>query len=145
MPEAKAKTVEQIKKGLEQQAESLLDVQPQVRETASSWLKALQAQLVEGRAPGRIEKVGRITHVADGVASVSGLPEARFNELLRFPGDVFGLVFNLDPDAIGAVLLGDDTELSAGDPVRLTGEVAVTPVGESLLGRVVDALGRPID
>ncbi|MFH1730793.1 MAG: F0F1 ATP synthase subunit alpha, partial [Planctomycetota bacterium] len=95
--------------------------------------------------PGRTEYVGRIIYVADGVATVSGLAEARFNELLRFPGDVYGLVFNLDEESIGCVLLGDDWELSAGDPVRLTGEVAVTPVGEALLGRVVDAIGRPID
>jgi len=79
------------------------------------------------------------------VATVSGLPEARFNELLRCPGNVYGLVFNLDPEEIGCILLGEDKKLSAGDPVRLTGEVVVVPVGEALLGRVVDALGRPLD
>ncbi len=130
---------------LAEEAQALLDIQPRLAESVTSWLVELQKGLSKGAAPGRIEHVGRIIHVADGVARVSGLPEARFNELLRFPGDVYGLVFNLDPEEIGCVLLGEDTELAAGDPVRLTGEVVEVPVGEALLGRVVDALGRPLD
>jgi len=135
----------QLSDRLSEQAQALLDVEPRLSEFVISWLERLRGVLDESKVPGRIEHVGRICRVADGVATVSGLPEARFNELLRFPGDVYGLVFNLDPEEIGCVLLGGDTELSAGDPVRLTGEVVVVPVGEALLGRVVDALGRPLD
>ena len=127
-----------------EKAASLLDVKPDLAGAVTSWLGRLKHALDEA-APGRVEHVGRIIRIADGVANVSGLPAARFNELLRFPGDVYGLVFNLDPDVVGCVLLGDDTDLAAGDPVRLTGRVVVVPVGEALLGRVVDALGRPLD
>jgi len=126
-------------------ARSLLEMEPALAESVAAWLGELRGALGSGASPGGVEHVGHIARVADGVATVTGLPEARFNELLRFPGDVFGLVFNLDPDEIGCVLLGDDSGLSAGDPVRLTGEVVVVPVGEGLLGRVVDALGRPLD
>ena len=135
----------QLSDKLNQEAQSLLDFDPALTESVTSWLGGLRTALKGRELTGRTEHVGRLVHVADGVATVSGLPEARFNELLRFPGDVYGLVFNLDPDTIGCVLLGDDTELSAGDPVRLTGEVVVVPVGDALLGRVVDALGRPLD
>jgi len=125
--------------------DSILAVEPRLAESVTAWLGRLRETMSAGRTPGRTEHVGRISHVADGVATVSGLPDARFNELLRFPGDVYGLVFNLDPEEIGCVLLGEDTELRAGDSVRLTGEVARVPVGDGLLGRVVDALGRPLD
>jgi F-type H+-transporting ATPase subunit alpha len=130
---------------LGEEADSLLNVEPRLPETLSAWLHGLRTTLADYEFKGRTEHVGRIVHVADGVTRIQGLPFARFNELLRFPGDVYGLVFNLDPEEIGCVLLGDDTDLSAGDPVRLTGEVVVVPVGEALLGRVVDALGRPLD
>ena len=127
------------------QTEALLDLQPELTASVSRWLDSLQGALGTTAAPGRIEHVGRIVSVADGVATVSGLPAARFNELLLFPGEVYGLVFNLDPEIIGVVLLGDDTNLSAGDRVRLTGEVTRVPVGDALLGRVVDPLARPLD
>jgi len=130
---------------LVEQADALLNVEPRLTESVGAWLGRLRETLDDRDASGRVAHVGRIVQVADGVATVSGLPEARFNELLLFPGDVYGLAFNLDPEEIGCVLLGEDTDLAAGDPVRLTGEVAVVPVGEALLGRVVDAMGRPID
>jgi F-type H+-transporting ATPase subunit alpha len=142
---AQETTTSPLSDRLTQQAESLLDLEPRLAESVTSWLGDLRRGLSGRKLTGRTEHVGRIVHVADGVATLSGLPEARFNELLRFPGDVYGLVFNLDPESIGCVLLGDDTGLSAGGPVRLTGEVVVVPVGEALLGRVVDALGRPLD
>jgi len=126
-------------------AGSTLDVEPLLAEGVTAWLGGLTGKLGDGSVPGRVDQVGTIADVADGVATITGLPEARFNELLIFPGGVRGLVFNLDPESIGCVLLGDDTALSAGDPVRSTGRVAVVPVGEALLGRVVDALGRPLD
>jgi F-type H+-transporting ATPase subunit alpha len=122
------------------------DIAPGLAGDVRGWLSRFRESVVERRTePGRIERVGRLTSVANGIASVSGLPDARFNELLRFPGDIYGLVFNLDAEKIGCVLLGDAVRLSAGDPVRLTGEVVTVPVGPELLGRVVDALGRPLD
>ena len=125
--------------------EEQLNDAPGLAGAAKDWLRSVREGLREVDEPGRTERVGRIASVADGVAMVSGLPDARLNELLRFPGEVYGLAFNLDADRVGCVLLGDDTGLSAGDTVRLTGRVVVVPVGEALLGRVVDALGRPLD
>src|SRR5262245_9880951 len=91
------------------------------------------------------ETIGIVERVADGIASVSGLPEARLNELLRFDGGRFGFALTLDADAIGAVLLDDGEAIEAGTRVTRTGEVVRVPVGPGLLGRVVDPLGRPID
>ncbi|OYW77487.1 MAG: F0F1 ATP synthase subunit alpha [Verrucomicrobia bacterium 12-59-8] len=90
-------------------------------------------------------EVGTITNVATGIAKVSGLPGAGFDELLEFPGGVSGIAFNLDEDEIGVVLLGDYAHLQAGDEVRRTGRVMDVAVGDGLLGRVVDPLGRPLD
>ena len=91
------------------------------------------------------EEVGTIISVATGVAQVSGIPGVGFDELVRFPGDVFGIAFNVDQDQVGVVLLDDYWRLSAGDQVRRTGRVMDVAVGEGLLGRVVDPLGRPLD
>jgi F-type H+-transporting ATPase subunit alpha len=90
-------------------------------------------------------EVGTIISVATGIARVSGLPGAGFEELLEFPGGVFGLVFNLDEEEIGVVLLGEYARLHAGDEVRRTGRVMDVGVGDGLLGRVIDPLGRPLD
>jgi F-type H+/Na+-transporting ATPase subunit alpha len=131
---------------LTEQVEATLDAKTGLAGELGGWMRGLRGAVASAKQkPGRARHVGRIVQVADGVATIVGLPEARFNELLRFPGDVLGLVFNLDPDRIGCVLLGDETELSAGDPVYQTDEVIAVPVGEALLGRVVDALGRPLD
>jgi len=92
----------------------------------------------------RFESVGRIESVGDGIAHVSGLPDARADELLLFPGGIVGLAVDLDR-SIGCVLLGEDRRLSAGDPVHGTGAVARVPVGDALLGRVLDPLGQPLD
>ena len=89
--------------------------------------------------------VGRVLDVADGVARVHGLPTAAVNELLEFEGGVLGLALNLDEDAIGAVVLGAADEIEEGDSVRATGRILSVPVGDALLGRVVDGLGNPID
>ncbi|HTO64508.1 MAG TPA: F0F1 ATP synthase subunit alpha, partial [Bradyrhizobium sp.] len=91
------------------------------------------------------ETNGIVEHVADGIALVSGLPEARLNELLRFEGGRFGFALTLDADAIGAVLLDQGEAIEAGSKVTRTGEVVRVPVGPGLLGRVVDPLGRPLD
>jgi F-type H+-transporting ATPase subunit alpha len=90
-------------------------------------------------------EVGTITNISTGIARVAGLPGAGFEELLEFPGGVFGIAFNLDEDEIGVVLLGNYEDLHAGDEVKRTGRVMDVAVGDGLLGRVIDPLGRPLD
>ena len=90
-------------------------------------------------------EVGTITSVATGIAKVSGLPGVGFEELVAFPGDVLGIAFNVDADEIGVVLLGEYLHLHAGDEVQRTGRVMDMAVGDGLLGRVIDPLGRPLD
>jgi F-type H+-transporting ATPase subunit alpha len=92
-----------------------------------------------------LREVGTITSVSTGIAKVSGLPGAGFEELIKFPGGVFGIVFNVDEDELGVVLLGDDWNLHAGDEVERTGRVMDVPVGDALLGRVIGPLGNPLD
>jgi F-type H+-transporting ATPase subunit alpha len=91
------------------------------------------------------EEVGRVTETADGVARVQGLPRAMSNELLEFPGGVLGVASNLDEDEIGCIILGESSHIEEGDPVKQTGRILSVPVGDAFLGRVVDALGRPVD
>jgi F-type H+/Na+-transporting ATPase subunit alpha len=90
-------------------------------------------------------EVGTVTRVSTGIARVSGLPGVGFDELVRFPGAVFGIAFNVDEDEVGIVLLGDYWHLRAGDEVERTGRVMDVAVGDGLLGRVIDPLGRPLD
>jgi len=90
-------------------------------------------------------EVGTITNVTTGIAKVAGLPSVGFEELVQFPGGIFGIAFNVDEDEIGVVLLGDYTHLQAGDEVERTGRVMDVAVGDGLLGRVIDPLGRPLD
>jgi F-type H+-transporting ATPase subunit alpha len=90
-------------------------------------------------------EVGTISSVSTGIARISGLPEVGFDELVKFPGDVFGIAFNVDEDEIGVVLLGEYWHLHAGDEVLRTGRVMDVAVGDGLLGRVIDPLGRPLD
>jgi F-type H+-transporting ATPase subunit alpha len=92
-----------------------------------------------------LKEAGRVLEVGDGIARIYGLEKALAGELLEFPGGVFGLVLNLEADNVGAVLLGDDAKIKEGDPVTRTKRIAQVPVGEALTGRVVDALGQPID
>ena len=89
--------------------------------------------------------VGNISMIADGVAKVEGLSKVMFNEMVEFPGGVFGIALNLEEDEVGCVILGDYAELKDGDEVRTTGKLLSVPVGKELLGRVVDAIGQPID
>jgi F-type H+-transporting ATPase subunit alpha len=89
--------------------------------------------------------VGTVIEVGDGIARIYGLSGVKYNEMLQFPGDVMGIALNLEEDSVSAILLGDDTGIKEGDEVRATGKIAEVPVGESLLGRVVDPLGRPLD
>ncbi len=90
-------------------------------------------------------QVGRILEVGDGIARVSGLPDAAVNELLQFESGTFGLALNLDEESIGAVVLGEVDDIEEGQTVRATGDILSLPVGDGLLGRVVNALGEPID
>src|SRR6202789_3623525 len=92
-----------------------------------------------------LSEVGGITEVSTGIAKVSGLPGVGFEELIKFPGDVYGIAFNVDEDEIGVVLLGECENLHAGDEVERTSRVMDVPVGDGLIGRVVDPLGGPLD
>lgn len=89
--------------------------------------------------------VGTVIQVADGIARIHGLENAMQGELLEFPGEVYGMVLNLEEDNVGAVLLGDTSSINEGDIVKTTGRVVEVPVGDAMLGRVVNALGQPID
>jgi F-type H+/Na+-transporting ATPase subunit alpha len=101
---------------------------------------------LEGFTPGVTgEEVGRIQDIGDGIARITGLPNVAVNELLEFEGGTTALALNLDEDSIGAVVLGDVSGLQEGQIVRATGRILSVPVGDGLLGRVVDSLGRPID
>ena len=92
-----------------------------------------------------VSNVGTVIQVADGIARVHGLENAMQGELLEFPGDVYGMVMNLEEDNVGAVLLGSARNINEGDQVKTTGRVVEVPVGNAMLGRVVNALGQPID
>ncbi len=92
-----------------------------------------------------VSDVGTVIQVADGIARVHGLEKAMQGELLEFPGEVYGMVLNLEEDNVGAVLLGDHRSINEGDTVKTTGRVVEVPVGDAMLGRVVNALGQPID
>ncbi|MDD4532262.1 MAG: F0F1 ATP synthase subunit alpha [Bacilli bacterium] len=89
--------------------------------------------------------VGTVVTVGDGIATIYGLDKAMLGELLLFPHDIYGMVMNLNEDSVGSALLGDDTLIEEGDMVKRTGKVVEVPVGDGLLGRVVNALGQPID
>jgi F-type H+-transporting ATPase subunit alpha len=112
---------------------------------ADAWLARSRATLARMKLAPQAETVGRVEHVADGIALISGLPDVRLNELLRFEGNLLGFALTLDADTIGAVLLDDSDAISAGSRVAGTGQVVEVPVGPGLLGRVVDPLGRPLD
>jgi F-type H+-transporting ATPase subunit alpha len=112
-----------------------------VRETFATIGHAVATQRAELTAA----EVGIVTGVASGIARVRGLPGARAEELLRFPGGVLGIAASLEVETIGVILLGESAGLRAGDAVRRTGRVIDVPVGPTLLGRVVDAVGRPLD
>lgn len=92
-----------------------------------------------------VSDVGTVIQVADGIARIHGLEKAMQGELLEFPGEVYGMVLNLEEDNVGAVLLGDTRNINEGDTVKTTGRVVEVPVGDALTGRVVNALGQPID
>ena len=110
------------------------DITAVLRENLKGWSPKVEA-----------ETVGYVESVGDGVARVAGLPGAMASELLEFPGSLFGVALNLDEDTIGTVIMGDASGIEEGDEVKSTGRVLSVPVGDALLGRVVDPLGAPID
>ncbi len=106
---------------------------------------ALQQELERYRSQVHLDSVGRVIQVGDGIARLYGLDDAMAGELLEFPGQTIGMVFNLEEHHVGAVILGSDRHIKDGDVVKRTNRIASVPVGPALLGRVVDALGRPVD
>ncbi len=118
---------------------------PTLTDDLHEWLDQSRQRLGALSLEPRLDHIGRVDHIGDGVATVRGLPETRLDELLVFEGGVRGLAVDLGEESIGCVLLGQATGISAGSVVRGTGEVARAPVGDALLGRVVDALGLPLD
>ena len=106
---------------------------------------ALRQQIEGFQAEAHQANIGHVLQVGDGVAQVSGLSQAMAGELLEFPGGVTGMALNLEEDSVGAVVLGDYLQIEEGDEVRTTGRVAEVPVGPELLGRVVNAIGEPVD
>ncbi len=118
---------------------------PTLSEELGAWAHQVSPQLSQLRVQPQLEQIGRVRQVGDGVALVEGLPGTRLDELLLFEGGVRGLAVDLAENLIGCVLLGDASAVVAGSEVRGSGEVARVPVGEALLGRVVNALGTPLD
>jgi F-type H+-transporting ATPase subunit alpha len=113
--------------------------------TADQITKSLRDQLAGWAPEVDKETVGYVTAVADGVARVEGLPSVMSSELLEFPGGLIGVTLNIDEEDLGVVLLGESSHIQEGDPVKQTGNVLSVPVGDALLGRVIDPLGNPVD
>jgi F-type H+-transporting ATPase subunit alpha len=105
----------------------------------------IKEQIKRYKTELEVADVGTVIQVADGIARIHGLENAMAGELLEFPGDVYGMVLNLEQDNVGAVLMGSDKNINEGDIVKATGRVVEVPVGDALIGRVVNALGQPID
>lgn len=105
----------------------------------------IQAELERYKGELKMEDMGIILQVGDNIARIYGLDNVMAGELLQFPGDIMGMALNLEEDSVGAVLFGSDQDIKEGDMVKRTGKIAQIPVGEALLGRVVNSLGQPID
>ncbi len=107
--------------------------------------RQLQESIAHFEAPTRPVNVGHVVSVGDGIARVSGLSQVMYNELVEFPNGSMGVALNLEEETVGTIILGEYVDIEEGDLVKATGRIARVPVGEALIGRVVDALGRPID
>ena len=112
---------------------------------ASEISQLIKERIENFEASAEARDVGTIIAVTDGIVRIHGLADARYGEMLEFPQKTFGLALNLEQDSVGAVILGDYKHISEGDTVKTTGRILEVPVGEALLGRVVDSLGNPID
>ncbi len=107
--------------------------------------RRIKQEIEAFEAPVEVVNVGHVLEVGDGIARLSGLSDVMASELLEFPGGVMGMALNLEADVVGAVIMGEYTEIEEGDVVRSTGRITSVPVGENLVGRVVNALGQPVD
>src|SRR6266852_6373111 len=107
--------------------------------------KVIREQIGSYAVEVDVAEVGSVVSLGDGIARVHGVGRTMAGEMLEFPHGVFGIALNLEEDSVGAVLLGEFTEIKEGDPVKRTGRIISVPVGEELLGRVVNALGQPVD
>ena len=108
-------------------------------------ISTIEKQIKQLETKAIRQNVGVVTEIGDGIARIEGLSEARASELLKFKDGIYGLALNLEKYNVGAVILGDFTQVKEGDEVQTTGEVLEIPVGEALVGRVVDPLGNPLD
>ncbi len=108
-------------------------------------LQSIEKKIQNAELSVHVEEIGRVLDVGDGIARVSGLSNCQSSEMLEFPGKIFGIALNLESDAVGVIIIGDFKKIKEGDEVRRTGRILEVPVGENFLGRVVDALGAPVD
>jgi len=117
----------------------------QVTTRGQDIVSVIKQQIEQFGAALTMVDVGTVIEIGDGIARIHGLAAAEYNELLQFPHEVMGITLNLEEDSVAAVVLGDYTSVKEGDEVRCTGRIAEVPVGEALIGRVVDSLGQPLD
>ena len=110
-----------------------------------SIVEELKKHISEFEKKVEVEEVGAVLEVGDGIARVSGLSKCQASEMLEFPNDTFGVAFNLEEETGGAVILGEFKHIKEGDRVKRTGRILSVPVGDELIGRVVNPLGQPID
>jgi F-type H+-transporting ATPase subunit alpha len=111
----------------------------------STILQELEATISGLKTDTTRSNVGSVREVGDGVAKIEGLSDVMLNEMIEFPGGLYGIALNLEETEVGAIIVGDYTEVKEGTEVRTTGRLLSVPVGKGLLGRVVNALGQPID
>src|SRR5277367_3827880 len=111
----------------------------------SSLLEEIKSQIVSLKTDVAQSNIGTVREISDGVAKIEGLSGAALNEMLEFPGGIMGLALNLEETEVGAIIIGDFEKIREGDQVKTTGNLLQVPVGRALLGRAVDALGRPLD
>src|SRR6202171_3617786 len=111
----------------------------------STILQELEATISGLKTDTTRSNVGTVREIGDGVAKIEGLSDVMLNEMIEFPGGVFGLALNLEETEVGAIILGDYTSIKEGSEVKTTGRLLQVPVGKGLLGRVVNALGQPLD
>ncbi len=113
--------------------------------TKNEMMEVLKAQVAAFSTEIKEERVGTVTMVGDGIARISGLSEVQASEMLLFPNDVYGVALNLEEDIVGAIILGESHKIKEGDVVKTTGRILSIPISDAIVGRVVDALGNPID
>ncbi|MFZ9086298.1 MAG: F0F1 ATP synthase subunit alpha, partial [Steroidobacteraceae bacterium] len=112
---------------------------------ASEISDLIKARIEKFDAAAEARNIGTVVSVTDGICRIHGLADASYGEMLEFPGNTFGLALNLEQDSVGAVVLGEYRHISEGATVKTTGRILDVPVGPGMLGRVVDALGNPLD